>query len=178
MNGPFYIDKITACIEEVTTGRIFETEMLPVKKADIKNVLKKNGWNFSWKNFLKFPARQVYKLVIKNDTRRVIQGLISFEIREDFIEMHHIENAPHNYGSAKKFAGVCANMVAFVCKLSFELNFDGFVAFTAKTILVDHYAQTLGAKLIYPPQRMAIFPDSARILVNSYYKNYFNAEEE
>lgn len=176
MNGPFYIDKITACIEEVKTGKTFQTEVLPVEKSDLKNIVRRNGWNFSWRSFLQFPERKLYKLVIKGDADCVVQGLISFEIREDFIEMHHVENAPHNYGSKKQFAGVCANLVAFVCKLSFDLKFDGFVAFTAKTLLIDHYTETLGAKLIFPPQRMAIFPDSARILVNSYYKNYFNAQ--
>lgn len=172
----FYIDKITECIEEVATGKLFDTEMLPVTKEDLKSVLKKTGWDFPWKTYLKMQGRHIYKLVIKNDDTLEIQGLLSLEIREDFIEMHHIENALHNYGHKKRFAGVCANMVAFACKISFDLKFEGFVAFTAKTELIHHYEKTLGAKLIFPPQRMAIFPDSAKKLVNSYYKNYPDGE--
>jgi hypothetical protein len=52
------------------------------------------------------------------------------------------------------------------------LGFDGFVAFTAKTSLVDHYVKILGAQVIY---RMAIFTSSAKNLINSYYENYFGA---
>jgi hypothetical protein len=172
----FYIDKITECIEEVATGQTFETEMLPVTKEDLKNVLKKNGWNFPWKSYLKMPERTVYKLVIKDDPNQEIQGLLSIQRMDNFIEMHHIENAPHNYAKKKRFAGVCGNMVAFACKLSFDLNFDGFVAFTAKTKLIDHYTDTLGAGLIYGVNRMAIDTESAKKLVNSYYKNYLNGK--
>ncbi|HUC81940.1 MAG TPA: hypothetical protein VMR70_13550 [Flavisolibacter sp.] len=176
MNSSFYVDKITKCIEEVATGQVHDTEMLPVVKVDLKNVLKKNGWNFSWKSYLKMDGRRVYKLVRKDDPTHEIQGLISFEIMDNYIEMHHIENAPHNIGQKKKYAGVCGNMVAFACKISFDLKFEGFVAFTAKTALMDHYSQTLGAEHIFGAQRMAIPTESAKILVNSYYKNYLDGE--
>src|ERR1700750_81921 len=114
----FYIDKITGCIEKVSTGHRFETEVVPVNQQDLKNVLKKNGWSFSWKSFLKMPSCEVYQLLIRSDKLKQIQGLISMEIKEDFIELHHIENAPHNFGAGKQFAGVCANLVAFACKKS------------------------------------------------------------
>jgi len=102
--------------------------------------------------------------------------LISLEPVTDqlYIEMHLIENAPHNLGATKKFAGVAANLVAFASKMSFDLGFEGFVAFTAKTDLIDHYSETLGAQSIYSSERMAIFTQAAKNLVNSYYKNYFN----
>ncbi|HVY76854.1 MAG TPA: hypothetical protein VG890_18630, partial [Puia sp.] len=101
-------------------------------------------------------------------------GLISIEPIPDqlYVEMHLIENAPHNHAGRKQFAGVAANMVAFACKTSFDLGFDGFVAFTAKTRLINHYVETLGAQVIYSSNRMGIFTSAARNLVNSYYKNY------
>jgi len=171
----FYIDKITKCIEEVATKRIFETEMLLVTKEDMKKITKKNGWDFPWKVYGKLPERKIYKLCIKGDPNQVIHGLLSIEIMDNYIEMHHIENALHNYSKNKQYAGVCANMVAFACKKSFEHNFEGFVAFKAKTNLIEHYQKTLEAELIFPKQsRMAIFPEAAKKLVNSYYKNYFN----
>lgn len=148
--------------------------MFPATKEDLKFVLKKHGWAFPWKSYLKLPERHIYKLVIKNDPDHLIQGLLSIEIMDNFVEMHHIENALHNFGKEKVYTGVCANMVAFACKLSFDLKFDGFVAFKAKTDLIGHYQETLDARLIFPPQRMAIFPDSAKKLVNSYYQNYFD----
>jgi len=169
----FIIDKITESIEEVTTGRSFETEIMLVSVDEVRKIHKKDGWLFNWKKEFAEPGRQLYKLVVPGD--KTIQGLISLEPVTDqlYIEMHLIENAPHNLGENKKFAGIAANLVAFACKMSFDLGFEGFVAFTAKTELIDHYAKTLGAQSIYSPERMAIFTSAAKNLVNSYYKNYF-----
>jgi hypothetical protein len=58
--------------------------------------------------------------------------------------------------------------------MSFELGFDGFVGFTAKTSLVDHYSTTLGARLLMGNNKMGIFTPEAKKLVNSYYRNYFD----
>lgn len=169
----FFIDKITNSIEEAATGISHDTDIVLVTASEIKTVLKKDGWFFNWKKEFKVSGHQMYKLVIEGQQK--IQGLISLEpvsgVGHNFIEMHLIENAPYNYGANKLFAGVAGNMVAFACKKSFDL---GFVAFVSKTELTDHYIQTLGAQLIYGNNRMAIFPESVKKLVNSYYNNYIN----
>jgi hypothetical protein len=172
----FVIDKITNSIEEISTGKSFETEVVPISSAEIKTVHKKEGWSFNWKNEFKKTGRQLYKLILQGD--RQIQGLISIEPKahEFYVELHLIEIAPYNFSIRKKFYGVAGNMVAFACKMSFDLGFDGFVAFTAKTKLVDHYTKSLGAHVIYSHNRMAIFTPSAKNLVNSYYENYFSAK--
>lgn len=38
-----------------------------------------------------------------------------------YIKMHLVENAPHDFGEKKKFAGVAGNLVAFACKLALKL---------------------------------------------------------
>jgi hypothetical protein len=170
----FLVDEITNSIEEIATGKTFETEMAFVTSKEIKTIHKKDGWLFNWKTEFKEHGHQLFKLVLEGDER--IQGLISLEPIHDqfYVEMHLIENAPQNRADNKEFAGVAANMVAFACKMSFDLGFDGFVAFTAKTSLVDHYAGTIGAQLIYSNNRMGIFTQAAKFLVNSYYKNYLH----
>ena len=166
----FYIDKITKSIEEVLTNRNFDTEVLLLSHNDLKIVTKKNEWFFNWKLEYNQAGHRVYKLNIKG--HEIIQGLISIEPMDNYVEMHLLENAPHNYGSKKRFAGVAGNLVAFACKTSFDLGFEGCVAFTAKSRLVNHYIQTLGARVIYGKERMGIFSEAAGNLVNSYYKNY------
>lgn len=47
------------------------------------------------------------------------------EPMDGYVEMHLIETAPHNYGQSKQFLGVVGNLVAFACKVSFDLGFDG-----------------------------------------------------
>jgi hypothetical protein len=170
----FIIDKITNSIEDAATGKSHETIIIEITSDENKKVHKKDGWFFNWKKEFKESHHTIYKLTLANS--RTIEGLISLEPIADqqFIEMHLIENAPHNYGAKKRFAGVAGNLVAFACKMSFDMGFEGFVAFRAKTDLIDHYSQTLGARLIYSNDRMAIFPESAKNLVNSYYKNYLH----
>lgn len=165
------IDKITNSIEHVKSGKAFETDILPLTSDEVKTVLKKNGWQFNWKSEFKEPNHQLFKLIIKGDS--TIHGLLSIEIMEGYLEMHLIENAPHNFGSKRKYLGVAGNLVAFACKMSFDLGIGGFVAFTAKTQLVDHYITTLGAESI-KNERMIIASESAKKLVNSYFKTYFN----
>jgi hypothetical protein len=169
----FIVDKVTKSIEEAATGKSFETDVVLVAGDEIMKVHKKEGWFFNWKKEFNEPGRQLYKLNIAGDT--IIQGLISLEpvAGQLYIEMHLIENAPHNYGAKKKYAGVAANLVAFACKMSFDSGFGGYVAFTSKTELVEHYTETLGAQLIFR-NRMTISTIPAKKLVNSYYKNYFN----
>lgn len=163
------IDKITKSIEHAKSGKTYETDVLPLTNAEIKTVLKKNGWQFNWRAEFKELNRQLFKLVIRQDSQ--IQGLLSIEIMDGYIEMHLIENAPHNFGKSKTFVGVASNLVAFACKMSFELGFEGYLSFRPKTELFDHYEETLGAERIFR-DRMQIATDSAKKLVNSYYKNY------
>jgi hypothetical protein len=169
----FIVDKVTNSIEEAATGKSFETEIVLVAVDELMKVHKKDGWSFNWKKEFNEPGRQLYKLIIAGD--KIIQGLISLEPVTDqlYIEMHLIENAPHNYGRDKQFAGVAGNLVAFACKMSFDSGFGGYVAFTSKTELIEHYTETLGAQLIFR-NRMTISTIPAKKLVNSYYKNYFN----
>lgn len=170
----FLIDKITNCIEEKATGRTYETTQQLVTQEEIKKVHKKDGWLFNWKTEYQQANHQVYKLLVAGSEQ--IQGLLSLEPikSQQYIELHLIETAPHNYGSKKLFLGVPGNLVAFACKMSFELGFDGFVAFNAKTQLIDHYIKTLGAQILYGNNRMGIFTKEAKILVNSYYESYFD----
>ncbi len=52
-----------------------------------------------------------------------------------------------------------------------ELNYDGVVSFIAKTELISHYEQTLGAKL-FRGNRMFIDTKEALILAMKYFKDF------
>lgn len=54
--------------------------------------------------------------------------------------------------------------------MAFELNYDGVVSFIAKTQLIPHYEQTLGAKL-FGGNRMFIDTQEAFILTTKYFKD-------
>ena len=84
--------------------------------------------------------------------------------------MRLVETAPHNYGSNKVYEGVLGNLVAFACKVSFEHGYNGYVAFEAKSKLVNHYTLILKAKSI-SGTRMFIDTNAAVFLINTYFKD-------
>jgi hypothetical protein len=162
------IDKLTNSIENVITGDSFQTDVLLIDKRDLKSIAKKNGWLFNWTNESKLPDRDVYKLTIAGNPD-IVQGLVSITEREDHVYLHLIESAPFNIGRNKVYLGVPGNLVAFVCRISFHRGFDGYVSFTAKTKLIEHYEKTLGAKNV-GGHLMVINTDMALKLIDKYFK--------
>lgn len=165
----FIIDRLTNSIQNTISGDSFQTEISLFTKTDSKLITKKNGWQFNWKSELTDNSKEVYKLTIVNNPS-IIQGLISLTIQPDHILMSLVESAPFNIGKNKLYEGVAGNLVAYACKVSFQHGFAGFVSFTAKTRLIQHYEKTLGA-YHFGGHRMIIPTAAAEILVDKYFKS-------
>lgn len=164
----FIIDKLTNSIQNTISGDSFQTEISRFTAKDVKQVTKKNGWNFNWKSEFDDVKKDVFKLTIVNNFD-IVQGILSISYENDHIFMNLVESAPFNIGKNKLYEGVAGNLVAYACKVSFQQGFDGFVAFTAKTKLIEHYEKTLGA-YHFGGHRMIIATKPARILVEKYFK--------
>ncbi|MFY0674483.1 MAG: hypothetical protein JXQ87_13865 [Bacteroidia bacterium] len=162
------IDKLTNSIENVFSGDSFETVVLPLDKDELKPIKKGNGWQFDWKYENAQSERRVFKLVIKGN-EHIVQGLVSFSDENDHLFLHLIESAPFNKGKNKIYAGVAGNLFAFVCKESWDKDYQGFVSFLSKTQLINHYEKTLGAVHV-GGHKMIIFPKEALILIKKYFK--------
>ena len=165
----FEVDKLTNSILNTISGDSFQTEISRFTFIDCKQVLKKNGWNFNWKSELDNEVNEVFKLTIVGNTN-IIQGLLSIRRESDHIFMNLLENAPFNLGKNKLYEGVAGNLVAYACKLSFQLGFEGFVSFTAKTKLIKHYEESLGA-YYFGGHKMIIPTHSAKNLTSKYFKS-------
>lgn len=163
----FEVDKLTNSIENAVSGEVFDTLITLLKTTDSKQT-KKTEWNFNWQTELKDKTNQVYKLTTVNNPT-IIHGLISLTDKGDHIFMALIESAKFNKGKNKLYKGVAGNLVAFACKLSFEKGYAGVVSFIAKTQLIQHYEQTLGAKL-FGGNRMFIDTKEALTLITQYFK--------
>ncbi len=159
------IDKLTNSIVNATTGDVFDTEVLPVTAKDLKKVSK---WQFKWAK--EQPYSEIYKLVIVGN-HDVIQGLIAIRDEKTYLYMALIESAPFNFGKPKMYEGVPGNLVAFACKTSFDKGYGGYVAFHAKSVLVEHYEKTLGARRAARGLLMVIETEAATKLVNRYFKS-------
>ena len=145
----FIIDKLTDSILNTVSGDSFQTEVAKMTSVDLK--------------------KEVYKLTIINNSS-IVQGLLSLTIEQDHVYMNLLESAPFNIGKDKLYEGVAGNLVAFACKISFQKGFDGFVVFTAKTKLIKHYEENIGA-YHFKNQLMIIQTESAKKLVNKYFKS-------
>ncbi|HQV77729.1 MAG TPA: hypothetical protein PLJ42_02125 [Chitinophagales bacterium] len=165
----FIVDKLTNSIENIQSGDSFQTEVSLLASTELKNIIKKNGWNFDWKTEFKQAQKDVYKLTIVNNPN-IIQGLVSLEVKSDHVYMHLIESAPFNIGINKVYLGVPGNLIAFACKLSFQRGGEGYVSFIAKTKLIDHYIKTLGA-VHFGGHLMVITTETALKLIGKYYKS-------
>jgi len=165
----FEIDRLTNSIKNVITGDSFPTDITLITIDDLKFVMKKNDWLFDWKFEYKQPARDVYKLTIVNN-QFIIQGMISLEVKQDHVYIHLVESAPFNKGKTKIYSGVPGNLVAFACKLSFQRGHEGNVAFVAKSQLINHYIETLGA-VHFGERLMIIETTTALKLISKYFPN-------
>jgi len=165
----FEIDKLTNSIENTLTGKSVETEILRLQKRDTIT-LQRLEWQFDWYKELQKPSREIHALVAKENPS-VWHGLVSATDEPDHLFMHLIESAPFNKGRGKLFAGVMGNLVAFLCRRSFENGYMGAVAFEAKTRLIEHYKKELGAQL-FTPNRMFIDTPEALIPVRKYFPNF------
>lgn len=96
-----------------------------------------------------------------------MQGRISFKIDGGVAEVDIVESAPHNFGHEGKYIGVGGHLFAIACQCSLEAGCDGFVAFTAKTNLIEYYMETLKAQIV-KGNRMYIDEVAANILIDKY----------
>lgn len=166
----FEIDKLTNSIENVQTGEVFDTEITQISLEKNSKEIKRTEWLFNWKRELQVNDRQVFKLTTPLNPK-IIHGFLSLEDKNDHIFMYLLESAKFNKGRNKVYLGVPANLVAYACKISFERGYGGFVAFDAKSALIEHYQKTLGATH-FRGLKMFIETDAAKKLVNRYFKTF------
>jgi hypothetical protein len=164
----FVIDKLTNSIENASTGEVFDTVVV---RLTVKNLslIHKSEWQFDWSNEIKDKTKEIYKLTTVNNPT-IIQGLLSIEDKQDHIFMHLIESSKFNKGKGKVYLGVPGNLVAFACKVSVDKGYQGFLAFDAKTALIQHYKETLQATH-FRGLRMFIENNAAQRLISQYFKS-------
>jgi hypothetical protein len=162
------IDKLTPCLEDITTGKIFQTTFTLASSEDLVD-LKERGWLFDW-NDDELKRTNIYKLLIKDDA--TIQGLVSAEVVRGAVYVHLVESAPHNQPPNKKYDGVGGHLFAIAIKLSAANGFGGYIFMDAKNIeLAEHYIKHLGARRMntrFHEFRMEISEENAQKIIEKY----------
>ena len=109
-----------------------------------------------------------------------IQGIIKLEEENElYYILKNIEVAPWNYGSRGKYKNISEILMSFACLKSFELNkgnYKGFLVFTSKGNLIEHYQTKYNAELIFR-ERMIINSQIGKQLILSNLGIDLNDEE-
>lgn len=160
------IDHLTPCLIKIETGEVCETEVSKVTANDV-SLVQLEDWNFDWQSLYQKHNIQLLKLTVEGSS--IIEGLIAFEKMEGYVEIHLVESAPTNVGS-RIYSGVGAHLFAIACKKSIDYGFEGYVAFNAKTNLIEHYMKVLNAESINARGRMVIDEQAALQLTKVYFQ--------
>ncbi|WP_235299790.1 hypothetical protein [Portibacter marinus] len=147
-------------------GNEFDAFIEQASKKDIKSLGSK--WQFDWSKIYE-DDQLTFKLVKDKE----IQGLLKLEWEnEEYVIMKNVEVSPANFGSQGKFSNVAELLIAFACYQTFAINKNGYIgylAFTSKGNLIDHYQEKYGAELIFR-ERMIIAPLQGLKLIETHLK--------
>lgn len=144
----FKVDEFIPCLKEVSTGEIYETEVVIIKrKSFLSKFNKKTGWYVDWS---KFPIEtEIYALVLKGTMD--IQGMVAISYDEESKAVYVIwgctspENNIWEYGK-KRFAGVGGHLFAIASDLSIKHGYEGYVVAEAVDLdLYNYYINEFGA---------------------------------
>jgi len=128
-------------LEDILTGERLPATISRLSTEEIALLDSSNRFDFEWKRQLQF---EIYGLHLEYPEEVI--GLVSLECQPKnlAIEIKLIANAREHLGSKKRFDRIAGSLIAFVCKKSFDLKFDGYVYLKPKTSIIPHYRQKYG----------------------------------
>ena len=153
-------------ILDILNNRLVEAEIVSVEKNGLP--LKKDGWNFNWRQLTKNENSQSYvlKLIYYEQS---VEGALLLKNEEGMLIMDVLEVAPQNIGNKKRYDYVAGCLIAYACRESFKIegNYKGFLTFVSKTNLINWYSKKYGAELALG-QRMFIDWENGEKLIEKY----------
>ncbi|MFH7017375.1 N-acetyltransferase [Flavobacterium sp. FlaQc-47] len=123
-------------IQETSSGKIYNVEILPVEDIDFKSIDKKRYF-FDWKTE---KAYEIYKLKIVNSND--ILGIISLERMpgEWRVHIRLLTVSLENKGANKKFDNIAANLIAHAAKIAVaEYAELACISLKPKSNIAQHY---------------------------------------
>ncbi|MEL6639154.1 MAG: hypothetical protein AAFR05_20535 [Bacteroidota bacterium] len=155
-------------LRNTKTSENVEATISRVSKGEIP--LKKDGWQFNWRQLYKIEGAEIYKLST-NENPKIIEGVLMITIfNGEMVFMNNVEIAPHNYGSKGIYKEVAGCLIAYACLESFERGkkgYTGFLSFDSKTQLIKLYQDKYGAKIAMG-NKMYFDPLAGKALLKKY----------
>lgn len=140
------IDELVPCLREHKTGKLIKTEVVELKRNQLKRYTVKNNWNDNWSQR---PSNEhIFGVFIEKDTTP--QGLISLRYDEGGTYIASASTAPWNnkllVGENQKYLGVGGHLFALAVEESLKHNGYGTVyGFATNSKVLEHYKEHFGA---------------------------------
>lgn len=162
---------------EIKTGQKVEATISKARISDAP--LKKDGWNFNWRELLRTEGSSFFKISL-DDSPEKVEGIVMLSVYfGEMVYMNNLELAPHNIGKGKEFDWVAGCLIAYACRFSLEEgkgNYQGFLTFESKTELIPLYAKKYGAVQTMG-QKMFIDIDQGEKLIEQYLGDHQSEEK-
>ena len=155
----YILDKIS--------GKLVESEIVQITDETLP--LKKDGWNFDWKQLSDDKNGEIFVLKT-TDSPSQIEGILQLKIEFNMLIMNTLELAPHNIGRRnKRYDYIAGCLIAFACRESVKIEgpYKAYLTFVSKSNLIQWYIEKYGAELAIG-QRMYIDWKSGEKLIEQY----------
>lgn len=144
----FTIEDIVPCLKETSTGDLYDTEVIRIRRKSILSKYnKRTGWYVNWSRFP--DDAEVYALVIKGTND--IQGMVAIQYDKDARSVYVLWacTAPHNNlrdFKTQRFSGVGGHLLAIASDLSVRHGYEGYLyAEAIDQELLDYYIREFHA---------------------------------
>lgn len=128
-------------LEDKLTGERLPATISRLSRKEVMLIHKSNKFHFKWNKEADF---EVYGLRI--DATAEIVGVASIERNrnEYAVKVRLIANAKVHTGVGKRLDRIAGSLLAFICRISFDSGFEGFVYLIPKTHLIKVYRDKYG----------------------------------
>ena len=153
-------------LEDKLTGERLPAVISRLSRKEIMLIHKNGRFHFKWNKEIEY---EVYGLRI--DSTGEIVGVVSIERNrsEYAVRVRLIANAKEHTGTGKRLDRIAGSLLAFICRISFESQFEGFVYLVPKTNLIKVYRDKYG----FQNTGTSMFSNTfnSRILIQKYYES-------
>lgn len=153
-------------LEDKITGERLPATISRLSRKEVMLISKSKRFHFNWN---KEADSEVYGLRI--DATGEFMGAVSIERNpvEFAVKMRLIANAKEHTGAGKRLERIAGSLLAFVCRISFESEFEGYVYLIPKTHLIKVYREKYG--FINTGTSMFLNSANSKILIGKYYES-------
>ena len=151
---------------DTKTSKKLDATIEKLIKSAIRKLKGNKKFTFDWSLEIE---NDVFKINLKGEEK--ILGLVSIiDYPEEFrLHINLIESSKAYRGKNKLLENIPGCLIGFVCQLSFEKGYEGFVSLVPKTELIKYYNERYGFEQM--GNQMAVYYEKSNSIIEKYLGN-------